>query len=190
MRDAVYRMSKQIVYSTDAESPRLKSEAGEQEKQQYVTPRPGLLTRVFFRLPVYMYRIHLGWLFDHRVLCLIHRGRNTGKIRRNCIEVVHYDPERKESFVVSAYGKRSDWFRNIKKNAPIELKIGREKFVPDFRVLPAPEAHRILKQVFADHPGEGRMFLKRVFHLPPTEAQFEGLADLVPVIAFRPKSPD
>ncbi len=163
-------------------------ESGRQGRP-YVAPRPGLLTRAFFRLPVYIYRVRLGWLFDHRVLCLVHRGRKTGKIRRNCIEVVHFDPETRECFVVSAYGRRSDWFRNIVKSPPVEVAVGRERFVPEFRVLPTEEARRLLKKVFAEHPGEGKLFLKQVFHLEPSEAQFEGLADLVPVVAFRPKGP-
>lgn len=165
------------------------TQATGQQGRPYVTPGPGLLTRAFFRLPVYVYRARLGWLFDHRILCLVHRGRKSGKIRRNCIEVVHFDPEKNESFVIAAYGRRSDWFRNITKNPPVELMIGRERYRPVFRVLPAEEARQVLKRVFEEHPSEGRLFLKRVFHLDPSEAQFEGLADLVPVVAFRPEAP-
>jgi deazaflavin-dependent oxidoreductase (nitroreductase family) len=55
-------------------------------------------------------------MFDHRVLLLTHTGRKTGKIRRNGIEVIHYDLETKESVVISAYSTRSDWYRNIAKS--------------------------------------------------------------------------
>lgn len=146
-----------------------------------------MLTRIFFRLPVYLYRLHLGWVFDHRVLYLVHVGRKTGKTRRNCIEVIHRDPQRDESYVISAYGMRSDWFRNIMKNPPLELRIGRERFVPEFRVLDAAEARRVLREVFSEYPGEGKFFLKNVFHLEPTERQFEDLSELVPLVAFRPR---
>jgi deazaflavin-dependent oxidoreductase (nitroreductase family) len=158
-----------------------------QPPKPYSTPPPGLLTRVFFRLPVYVYRAHLGWIFDHRVLYLEHVGRKTGRTRRTCIEVIHHDPAKDESFVISAYGRRSDWFRNIMKNPPLELRIGKTRFVPEFRVPSSAEAKEVLRGVFLEHPGEGKFFLKNVFHLEPSEANFEGLADLVPLVAFWPK---
>lgn len=159
-----------------------------QSGRPYLTPKPGFLTKLFFRLPVYFYRIRLGRLFDHHILYLKHTGRKTGKVRRNCIEVIYYDSAKKESVVISAYGRHSDWFRNIMQNPPIEIQIGSMKFVPDFRVLAAEEAREILKKVFMEHPGEGKFFLKNVFHLEPTEEQFESLAALVPLVGFRPKT--
>ena len=160
---------------------------GARREKPYFAARPGPLTRFVFRLPVYLYRVGLGWVFDHRVLYLVHVGRKTGKRRRNCIEVIHRDPQKNESFVISAYGRRSDWFRNIMKSPPLELRIGRERFVPEFRVLDTAEARRVLRDVFSEHPGEGKFFLKNVFHLRPSEKQFEDLSDLVPLVGFRPK---
>lgn len=159
---------------------------GPAKEVPYRTPKPSLPARIFFRLPVYLYRLRLGWVFDHRILYLVHVGRKTGKTRRNCIEVIHRDQQTNESFVISAYGSRSDWLRNIMKAPPLELRIGRERFVPEFRVLDATEARRVLGQAFAQYPAEGRFFLKHVFHLPASEEQFEDLSELVPLVAFRP----
>lgn len=164
-------------------------ENGGVSPKPYVTPEPGLLTRVFFRLPVYFYRLHLGWLVGRRILCLRHTGRKTGRVRTNCIEVIHADRGRREYTVISAYGRRSDWFRNIMKNPPLELQIGRERFVPEFRILSPSEARQVLKEAFSEHPGEVKFFLKNVFKLDPSADQFEGLADLVPLVAFKPREP-
>lgn len=153
----------------------------------FVAPKPGVLTRLFFRFPPLLYKVHLGWILDHRVLYLVHTGRKTGKIRRNCIEVIHYDRVQKESIVISAYGKKADWFRNISKNSPLELRIGREAFLPEFRVLQVEEARTILKAFYKEHQGEAKFFLKQFFHLETTEDGFVGLAEMVPLVAFRPK---
>lgn len=141
--------------------------------------------RLLFRIPVFMYEAHLGWAFGHRVLMLTHRGRKTGKTRRTCIEVIHYDPAVRESVVISAYGTRSDWYRNIAKNPPIEVRIARERYVPAFRILPTDEARRILREVFAEHPRKGKFFFKHVFRLDFSRWSFEDLASLVPLVAFK-----
>jgi len=35
--------------------------------------------RLAFRLPIYLYRLDLGWLLGHRFLLLVHRGRESGR---------------------------------------------------------------------------------------------------------------
>jgi hypothetical protein len=45
-----------------------------------VTPPTGV-TRLLFRLPLYLYRSGLGWLFGHRLMVVNHIGRVTGKRR-------------------------------------------------------------------------------------------------------------
>jgi len=37
--------------------------------------------KIFLRMPVWLYRLHLGWLLGNRFLCIAHRGRKSGKLR-------------------------------------------------------------------------------------------------------------
>jgi hypothetical protein len=50
--------------------------------------RPHGLLRLGFKLPITLYRAHLGWLLGHRFLLLTHRWRTSGKIYQTVLEVV------------------------------------------------------------------------------------------------------
>jgi deazaflavin-dependent oxidoreductase (nitroreductase family) len=93
--------------------------------------RPNAALRVAFRLPVYPYRYRLGWLFGHRLLLLVHRGRKSGYVYQTVLEVVRHDPARRESIVVSAWGgEKADWYRNLRAAPAVEIRIRRERYVP------------------------------------------------------------
>jgi hypothetical protein len=72
--------------------------------------RPRGFFRLLMRLPIYLYRLDLGWLLGHRFLLVTHRGRRTGLLRQTVVEVLHYDPATRESVVLSALGERADWY--------------------------------------------------------------------------------
>jgi deazaflavin-dependent oxidoreductase (nitroreductase family) len=59
-----------------------------------------------------LYDRHLGWLLGHRFVQLTHVGRRSGRRYRTVLEVVEYDRSVPE-FVVSGFGRRSDWLRNL-----------------------------------------------------------------------------
>jgi hypothetical protein len=42
---------------------------------------PHGLTRLAFRLPIWLYRLRLGWLLGDRLLLLTHIGRTSGQRR-------------------------------------------------------------------------------------------------------------
>ena len=70
--------------------------------------KKGILARLF-RVPVYLYRWHLGWLFGHRCLLLTHIGRRSGRKRQTVLEVVEYrkqGPEVVPSFLKAAQHAR------------------------------------------------------------------------------------
>ena len=120
-------------------------------------------------------------------MMLTHVGRRTGKIRRNVVEVFHYDREKRESFVMSGWGAESDWYLNIIKNAPVSVRTGREQFVPSFRILSPDEARMVLRQFSLEHSSESKFFMKSFFHVKGNGMSFEDVAGLVPILAFQPK---
>lgn len=63
--------------------------------------RPAGVLRLVFRLPVYLYRLRLGWLLGHR-------GRKSGRIYHAVLEVIRYDLATRESMVLSGWGERAD----------------------------------------------------------------------------------
>jgi hypothetical protein len=51
-------------------------------------------------LPIYLYRLDLGWLLGHRFLMLVHQGRRSGLLRETVLEVILYDPDTSQSVVL------------------------------------------------------------------------------------------
>ncbi len=103
--------------------------------------RPAGILRLVFRLPTYLYRYRFGRLLGHRFLLLTHRGRKTGRVHQTVLEVIAYDSATRESIVLSGWGERADWYRNIEANPAMEIRIGRERYVPKQRFLSPEEVY-------------------------------------------------
>jgi len=90
----------------------------------------GLLrVRWFVRAPIWLYRARLGVIFGHRLLMLEHVGRNTGQRRFVVLEVVdHPAPDR--YVVVSGFGTRAQWFRNVEANSQVCVYLASYAPVP------------------------------------------------------------
>ena len=65
--------------------------------------------RTVFGLPRHLYAHHLGWLLGHRFLQLDHTGRRTGRDYHTVLEVMRYDPARREAVVMSGFGADADY---------------------------------------------------------------------------------
>jgi deazaflavin-dependent oxidoreductase (nitroreductase family) len=102
--------------------------------------RPGPLLRRLLRLPVVLYRWHLGWLLGHRFLLLTHVGRRTGRVRRTVLEVVDFDADSGTAVVMAGFGRSSDWYRNLQAHPAVQVVVGRRAFTPAQRELAADEA--------------------------------------------------
>ncbi len=102
------------------------------------------LLRRAFRVPLGLYRWHLGWLLDHRFLLLEHRGRRTGITRRTVLEVLHFDAERDEAVVISGFGPHADWYLNVQQDPNVIVEIGTRRFPATSRTLDEDEAVVVL----------------------------------------------
>ena len=90
----------------------------EERITRWLPSRPKGALALGLRLPSYLYRFRLGRLLGHRFLLLTHRGRKSGLTGRTPLEVLHFDPRSRESVVLSARGKKADWYRNIEASPP------------------------------------------------------------------------
>ena len=147
--------------------------------------------RRLFRAPAYLYRWRCGWLFGHRFLLLIQVGRRTGLYRDTVLEILEYRPEGPEVVVMSAFGPKADWLRNIEAGPCPEVVVGMRRFTADFRVLGPEET----VQVIAGYERRNRIVapiirsvLSRLlgwrYHGSDNERQ--RLVGQLPFIAFRP----
>lgn len=143
--------------------------------------------RSLLRLPVWLYRLRVGWLLGGRFLLLTHTGRKTGLPRHTVVEVVRHDRQSDAYFVVSAWGDRSDWLRNVRKTPQVQVAVGRRWFAGTATPLSPDETARELRTYMSRHRLAARM-LPRLFALLglPGERDPDALARTMVVVALRP----
>lgn len=155
---------------------------------QWLPTRPNRALKLGLRLPVYLYRLGLGRLLGHRFLLLTHRGRKSGLIRRTMLEVILYDASASESVVLSAWGKKADWYRNIEASPALEVETGGDRYDPAQRLLGVGEAYAAITEYAIRHPFAARV-LERAAGRPLTrsKAARRAFAGSVALVAFRPR---
>lgn len=149
--------------------------------------------RWMFRAPTALYRHDLGWVLGHRFCALTHVGRRSGRRYLTVLEVLDYLPETHEVFVVSGFGRRADWLRNIEAAPAVHLQVGRDGFAPDHRLLAAEEAVAVL----AGYEQRHRLIMPVVRPILSrlSGVRYDGsavargeLVQRLPVVCFRPRS--
>ncbi len=112
----------------------------------------GLLrTRWLVRAPIWAYRARLGILFGRRLLMLEHLGRSSGLRRYVVLEVVDRTPG--HYVVVSGFGERAQWFRNVQANPRVRIWVGsRGPRRANARRMGTEEAAHSLERYAVQHP--------------------------------------
>lgn len=149
-------------------------------------PPRGLL-RWLARAPIWLYRARLGWLLDNRFLMLTHLGRKSGLPRQVVLEVIHYEKTTDTCFIASGFGEKANWFLNICQNPEVTIDMGGRRFQAIAERLPIAEALNLFKEYARRHPIATKV-LAPIFGYPwdGTEAGYQAMARLVPIIALRP----
>lgn len=112
-------------------------------------------------LPRYLYRAHLGVLFGHRFLLLVHEGRRTGRRHETPLEVIRYDPVSHEVVVAAAWGRKTQWLHNVEAGLAREVWISRERYRPTYRLLDVEEAASTLQR-YEEHSGLPKALVRAV----------------------------
>jgi deazaflavin-dependent oxidoreductase (nitroreductase family) len=140
-----------------------------------------------FKLPVFLYRFHLGWLLGRRFMQITHVGRHSGKVRRTVLAVLRFDDQTKEIYAVSAW-KGSDWYSNIQAAPALQVESGFVRYIPVQRTLSPEEITTTFMEYRKQHP----IFSRMVCRIPgwkwdSTYEEFLDLAHTLRGVAFRPK---
>ncbi len=147
---------------------------------------PRGLAAIPWRLPIWLYRLHLGWLLRERFLLLTHIGRKSGLPRQAVLEVIHHDPQTRTWCVASGFGEKSQWFRNVMKTPQVSIQVGRRKMTAEARRLSLEEAERILQRYAGEHPVALRE-LTRLMGTPydGSPESLRRMAEQIPVVALQ-----
>ena len=119
---------------------------------------------------------------------LTHRGRKTRRIRHTVLEVIRHDQATAESIVVSAYGERADWYRNIQASPALEIQTGVDRYTPAQRFLTPNEVYAEWADYERRYPLAARNLPKLIgFQYDGSESGRRVFAASTPMVAFRPK---
>ena len=104
--------------------------------------RASPLLRTMLKVPALVYRGPLAELLRSRcVLLLTTRGRKTGQPRTGAVSFM---PVEDHFVVFSGWGVGSNWFKNIRANPEVTVRVGRQQLRATARVVEDPERRRQL----------------------------------------------
>jgi deazaflavin-dependent oxidoreductase (nitroreductase family) len=146
---------------------------------------PHGLMRLVFKLPIWLFHVHLGWLMGDRFLLLIHTGRKSGLPRQTILEVLEHDKVTDVYYVLSGWGEKADWLRNVEKTPEVMIKVGHRQFNARAVRLESDEAESAILDYAKRNPLAIRVLPRLMgYQLDGSEADFRALAHLGIVVAF------
>ena len=105
-----------------------------------------------WRAPIYLYKIGLGPVMGKKFLLLNHIGRKSGQTRQAVVEIDRYDPETDTYIVASGFGKKSDWYRNLKKTPEATIQVGSKKLRAQAELLSPEQSAEEMARYAQVHP--------------------------------------
>ncbi len=150
---------------------------------------PGRLALTVFRMPVPLYRSGWGWLLGHTFLLFIHAGRKTGRLYFAVAMVLRYDRDTHEAVIFSAWGRNTDWIRNISARPALQVLIGRESFIPEQRFLSQEESLAVVAGFLRRHPWRSRLATRIMgWEDLGSATAARAFVSTRPFVAFRPRA--
>ena len=159
--------------------PHIKPGQGHHKAPSFMIP--------IFKLPVMLYRLHLGWVFGKRFMQITHVGRHSGQVRRTILAVLRFDAQTKAIYAVSAW-QGSDWYYNIQAAPALQVETGFVRYAPVQRTLSPEEITTAFIEYRKKHP----IFSRMICRIPgwkwdSTYEEFLELARTLHGVAFSPK---
>jgi deazaflavin-dependent oxidoreductase (nitroreductase family) len=155
-------------------------------KIKEVKPPRGV-TRTLYRLPIWLFRLRLGWLLIGHFLLLTHVGRKSGLPRQTVLEVLLYDKAKGVYYVLAGWGEQSDWVKNIEKTPQVTIAVEHRHFHARALRLSPEEAEVKVMAYARRHPRLIRSLPRLLgYRIDGTEEDLRALARLGIVVAFEP----
>ena len=149
---------------------------------------PRGLRAIPWRLPIWFFRLGLGWLFGNRALLLIHTGRKSGKTRQTVLEVVKHIPEEASFLVASGFGTKSDWYQNVTANPEVKIQVGLKRTAAVAQQLSQDQAEEIFLEYVSKNPQVFRSLAKMIgYEIEHTEAGYRAFGREIPIIRISPR---
>lgn len=146
---------------------------------------PAGVRRLLWRLPIWLYRLHLGWLTGGRLMLLTHTGRVTGRTRTAVIEVVQRDAD--GYVAASGFGERADWYRNIQARPDVTITVGARVIPVRATPLTSEQGAGLMAAYAPLHPVLARHLCRVMgYRVDGTEADYRAVGARIPFVRFTP----
>ena len=91
-----------------------------------ILPHPQGISRILFRLPLYLYEAGLGWMLrPFPFLILTTKGRRTGLTRHAVLE---YRRHGSKLYIISGWGAKAHWYQNAMMNTDVTVQINGQEW--------------------------------------------------------------
>jgi deazaflavin-dependent oxidoreductase (nitroreductase family) len=151
--------------------------------------RPHGIVRLLFRLPILLYKAHLGWLVGRRFLLLTHKGRKSGRPRQTVLEVVEYKQANDVLIVASGWGNQSDWYQNILKTPEVVVDFAGRQSERFAAIMSQTQAAQTLFEYSQKYPRAYRLLARELLGRPlkNTREDCEVFSRQVPLVEIWPR---
>ena len=161
----------------------------EAKSLEFVSPAgPGRLMKHFYRGPIWLYRLGLGFAIGKSTMLLWTQGRKTGKWRPTPLGY-SFDEVAGTYYVVSGWAERSQWYRNLDANPHVRIEAGRRKLRAVAELADPELAFRIHRDYLARNP-RAASFWPKVTGLPfdGSDDAIRQISERCPVVALKPRA--
>ena len=156
--------------------------------QKFGNPKPPRgFKRLFFRAPIWCYRLGCSWLLGKRFLLLTHSGRKSGLPRQTVLEVVQYNKDTGTYLIASGYGRQSNWYRNLLKTPEVTIQVGRQKMNVVAHFFTPEESGEAMVNYSRRYPKAARFICRKVgYRVDGSEDDYRTVGrEAIPFIALR-----
>jgi len=147
-------------------------------KVKDVRPPRGL-SRLFYRTPIWFYRLGLGGLLGSKFLLLNHRGRKSGLNRQAVLEVVDYQADDDRYIVNAGFGQTTQWYQNVLADPLVTIQVGRRKLEARASQLSSEQGGEALLNFVKNNPSEKFMVKLLGYEVDGTDQDWRALGELL-----------
>ncbi|KRQ28102.1 nitroreductase [Mycobacteroides sp. H001] len=142
--------------------------------------------RLLWRLPITLFRAHLGFLVSKRLMLVTHVGRSSGQPRQAALEVVEL---RDDGSIITAsgFGTAADWYKNIRKTPEVTIQVGNRVHGARATTLSTEEGGDIMANYAIKRPRLAKR-LSRVmgFEVDGSVDDYRAVGCAIPFVRFVP----
>ena len=152
--------------------------------------KPSGLFKWILKVPAWLFRMKLGFLFGDRFLVITHVGRKSGTTYHTPLEVGVHDEVSGEYIVCSGTGPNADWYRNISATPAASVQVRNNVWVPGQRMLSDEQASSRFAEYEQAHPKTAERLLSSMGRsYDGTDSDRVRMMANIPMVSFTEREP-